>query len=39
MELITKAPKGTQDVLPGQSEKWLVIEKVLRDEAALYGFS
>lgn len=39
MELITKAPKGTQDVLPGQSEKWQAIEKVLREEAALYGFS
>ena len=38
MELITKAPKGTQDVLPGQSEKWQAIENVLRDEAALYGF-
>lgn len=38
MELITKAPKGTQDVLPGQSEKWQAVENVLRDEAALYGF-
>lgn len=37
MELITKAPRGTQDVLPGQSEKWQAIEAVLRDEAALHG--
>lgn len=38
MELITKAPKGTQDVLPGQSEKWQAVEAVVREEAALHGF-
>ena len=38
MELITQAPRGTQDVLPGQSEKWQAVEDVLRDEAALHGF-
>ncbi|MBQ4257471.1 MAG: histidine--tRNA ligase [Clostridia bacterium] len=39
MSLLTQAPKGTQDILPGQSEKWQCIENVLRDEAALRGFS
>lgn len=38
MELITQAPRGTQDILPGQSEKWQAIEQVLREEAALHGF-
>ena len=38
MELITKAPRGTQDILPGESEHWQAIEKVLREEAALHGF-
>ena len=31
MSLLTQAPKGTQDILPGQSEKWQTIEAVLRD--------
>ena len=39
MALLTQAPKGTQDILPGQSEKWQTVEAVLRDEAALRGFS
>ncbi len=39
MSLLTQAPKGTQDILPGQSEKWQMIESVLRDEASLRGFS
>ena len=29
MELI-KAQKGTQDILPGQSENWQVVEDVMR---------
>ena len=37
MELI-KAQKGTQDILPGQSENWQVVEDVMRSEAALHGF-
>ncbi|MCH3973300.1 MAG: histidine--tRNA ligase [Oscillospiraceae bacterium] len=39
MELITQAPRGTQDILPGQSEKWQTVEQVLREEAALHGFA
>ncbi|WP_322184236.1 histidine--tRNA ligase [Neglectibacter caecimuris] len=45
MELITKAPKGTDDVMPGtkdgcwaSSEKWQLLESVLRSEAELNGF-
>ena len=26
MELITKAPKGTVDIIPGESEKWSLVE-------------
>ena len=39
MELITKAPKGTVDIIPGESEKWSLVEAVMTDEAELNGFS
>ncbi len=39
MELITKAPKGTRDLLPGESEKWTAVENVMADEAELNGFA
>ena len=35
---ITKAPKGTVDIVPGKSEKWQVMEDVFRSEAELNGF-
>lgn len=38
MALLTQAPKGTQDILPGQSEKWQVVEEILRSEASTHGF-
>ncbi len=38
MNLITQRIRGMQDVLPGQSEKWSYIEKIMREEAELYGF-
>lgn len=38
MNLITKRIRGMQDLLPGQSEKWAVAEKAMREEAELYGF-
>lgn len=38
MALLTKAPKGTQDLLPGQSFCWQVVEDVLRREGNGYGF-
>ena len=37
MELI-KAQKGTQDLLPAQTEKWQVVEDVMRSEAKIHGF-
>ena len=39
MELITRAPKGTVDLVPGTSEKWQVVEDVFRSEAELNGFA
>lgn len=39
MELITKAPKGTRDLIPGESEKWQLVESVMAGEAELNGFS
>ena len=37
MDLI-KAQKGTQDLLPVQTEKWQVVEDVMRSEAKIHGF-
>lgn len=39
MELLTKAPKGTVDLVPGVTEKWQVAEDVFKSEAELNGFS
>ncbi len=46
MELITKAPKGTVDIVPGgkgsagaSSEQWQMVESVFKSEAELNGFS
>ncbi len=43
MDLITKAPKGTVDIVPGgngttASEKWQAVESVFKSEAELNGF-
>lgn len=38
MEYLAKAPKGTQDILPGNSDKWRAVERALHEEAAAYGF-
>ena len=38
MALLTKAPRGTADLLPSESYKLRFIEKTLADTAALYGF-
>ena len=38
MELITKAIKGTNDVLPKDSYKLDFVERILKQEALLYGF-
>ncbi len=37
MDLI-KAQKGTQDLLPIQTEKWQIVEDVMRSEAKIHGF-
>ncbi len=33
-----KAPRGTYDILPQDSEKWQYIEKIMRDSAESFGF-
>lgn len=38
MQLLTKAPRGTQDILPSQSFKWQYVEESFRRIAGLYGF-
>ena len=35
--MLTKAPKGTKDVLPGQSRKWQYIENTFREICRNYG--
>jgi histidyl-tRNA synthetase len=39
MALITKAIKGTQDVLPADSARWRYVERVLGEVAALYSYN
>ena len=39
MALIAKKIKGTEDILPRDSYKWQFVEKILSDEARVYGFS
>ena len=34
-----KAPRGTKDVLPDESYKWQLIERVVTETAGVYGFS
>lgn len=38
MDLITKAPKGTQDLTPEKTRRWQAAEQVLISEAELNGF-
>ena len=33
-----QAPKGTQDILPAEAEKWQAVERVAREVASLYHF-
>lgn len=37
MAILTKAPRGTQDILPSETAKWQHVERVMRETAALYG--
>ncbi|MBT3318839.1 MAG: histidine--tRNA ligase [Clostridia bacterium] len=36
--MLTRAPKGTKDVLPGESYKWQYIEKIMRDVCARFAY-
>lgn len=36
--MLTKAPKGTKDILPEQSCKWQYIESAVRDICARFGY-
>ena len=38
MALITKKPRGTEDVLPRDSYRWQLLENIFREEAAAYGY-
>ena len=38
MDLITKAPKGTVDLAPADTQRWRLAEQVLISEAELNGF-
>ncbi len=38
MEVITKRPKGTQDVKPSEVCKWHTVEKITAETAACFGF-
>lgn len=38
MNLISKRIRGMQDILPGESEKWEYVEKLLKEKAKLFGF-
>lgn len=39
MELLTIAPKGTVDLVPGATGKWQLVEDVVKSEAELNGFA
>lgn len=39
MNLLTKAPRGTQDILPKDSYKRRFLENIMLDQASFYGFS
>ncbi|WP_142412930.1 histidine--tRNA ligase [Hathewaya massiliensis] len=36
--MVTKAPKGTKDLLPNESYKWIYLENALRNISETYGF-
>ena len=38
MKLLTKAPRGTQDILPKDSYKWQFIENLVLEAAGMFGF-
>jgi len=36
--MLTTKPRGTNDILPGEVEKWHYIESVIRDICRIYGY-
>ncbi|MCG0277524.1 MAG: histidine--tRNA ligase [Thermanaeromonas sp.] len=36
--MLTQRPRGTEDILPGNSEKWQHVEEVARSLCRLYGY-
>ncbi|WP_031515589.1 histidine--tRNA ligase [Desulfofalx alkaliphila] len=36
--MLTTKPRGTNDILPGEVEKWQYIEKVIREVCQTYGY-
>ena len=38
MKLLTKAVRGTQDILPSDSYKFRFVQDIMLNEAKLYGF-
>ena len=36
--MLTQAPKGTQDMLPGDAHRWQEIEKNVREICSLAGY-
>ncbi len=36
--MITKAPRGTKDVMPSESYKWHYLEKIIREITQLFGY-
>src|SRR3954452_20336122 len=38
MNMSVKVPRGTQDILPGQSEKWQYIESIAKDVCRRYHY-
>lgn len=37
--MLTQRPKGTNDILPGQVEKWQYVEEILRQVCREYGYA
>ncbi len=36
--MLTKAPRGTYDILPEDSSKWQYIERIIRETAEVFGY-
>ncbi|HHX77812.1 MAG TPA: histidine--tRNA ligase [Firmicutes bacterium] len=36
--MLTKAPRGTRDILPGEVERWLLLEDIARNLCCLYNY-